>query len=360
MTAHQARPIVPVILSGGSGTRLWPLSRLGRPKQLIAVRGERTMIQETALRVGEGEAFAPALVVAGEDHADAVEAQLGEAGAPPAALILEPEPRGTAAAAALAALEAGAESLILIMPSDHDVADPEALRAAVASARGAAEAGWLVAFGIAPDRAETGYGWIRSGEAVGEGLFGIATFAEKPDAARAQAWLDEGGWSWNAGIFLFSAAAYLRALEALAPELLAAVRAAHQGAVREGLRVRPDAEAFARAPSASIDRAVMEKAGKTAVVPVEMGWSDIGSWEALHALGPADAAGNVLSGDVVAVDSKGCLIRSDGPVVVTLGATNLIVVATERAVLVAPLGQGQRVKEAIDALMERAGRTEEG
>lgn len=330
------RRIRPVILSGGAGTRLWPLSRLGRPKQLVSLTGGETMLQLTARRVDDPVRFAPPLVVASADHAEAIEAQLREIGLPLARLILEPEARNTAPAIALAALEARDE-IILVLPSDHRVDDVAAFRAAVEAGLPFAEQGWLVTFGVTPDRPETGYGYIEAGEALGGGAFKVARFVEKPDRERAERLLAAGGHAWNAGMFLFRADAYLDALRAHAPGIAQAV---------EGGR-------FGTAPSLSIDRAVMETAAQVAVVPVEMGWSDIGSWEAVHAAGPLDSSGNLLAGDVVAPDSRGCLIRSDGPVVVALGVEDLVIVATERAVLVVPRGQSQRVKDAIDALEAR-------
>ena len=323
-----APPIRPVILSGGAGTRLWPLSRADRPKQFLALAGEESLLKATARRAA---AWGAPIVVAGREQALAVRVEV-----PDARLVLEPCARGTAAAVALAAAAAGEGELLLVMPSDHHIEDEAAFRAAVATAAPLAADGWLVTFGIAPDRAETGYGYIKRGEALAEGAYRAARFAEKPDRATAEAWLAEGGWDWNAGIFLFDRDALLAALGEHAPEMLAAVTSD-----------------FASAPAASIDTAVMEKAAKVAVVPVAMGWSDIGSWEALHALGPLDPGGNLLVGDVVAPDSRGCLVRSDGPVVVALGVEDLVIVATERAVLVVPRGESQRVREAIDALEKR-------
>jgi mannose-1-phosphate guanylyltransferase/mannose-1-phosphate guanylyltransferase/mannose-6-phosphate isomerase len=320
--------IRPVILSGGAGTRLWPLSRAGRPKQFLALAGEESLLKATARRAA---AWGAPIVVAAREQALAVRAEV-----PDARLVLEPCARGTAAALALAALEAEPGELLLVMPSDHHIEDEAAFREAVAIAAPLAAEGWLVTFGIEPDRAETGYGYIRRGEALAPGAYRAARFAEKPDRATAESWLAEGGWDWNAGIFLFAREALLGALREHAPEMLAAA---------EG--------DFAASPSASIDTAVMEKAGKVAVVPVTMGWSDIGSWEALHVLGPLDGDGNLLTGDVVAPDSRNCLVRSDGPVVVALGVEDLVIVATERAVLVVPRGETQRVREAIDALEAR-------
>ncbi|MGZ8328119.1 MAG: mannose-1-phosphate guanylyltransferase [Allosphingosinicella sp.] len=320
--------IRPVILSGGAGTRLWPLSRAGRPKQFLALAGEESLLKATARRAA---AWGAPIVVAAREQALAVRAEV-----PDARLVLEPCARGTAAAVALAALAAGDGELLLVMPSDHHIDDETAFRTAVATAAPLARDGWLVTFGIAPDRAETGYGYIRRGERLADGAWRAARFAEKPDRATAEGWIAEGGWDWNAGIFLFARETLLAALRQHAPEVLAEVE-----------------DDFAAAPSASIDKALMEKADKVAVVPAAMGWSDIGSWEALHALGPLDGDGNLLSGDVVAPDSRNCLVRTDGPVVVALGVEDLVIVATERAVLVVPRGETQRVREAIEALEAR-------
>ncbi len=320
--------IRPVILSGGAGTRLWPLSRADRPKQFLALAGEESLLRATARRAS---AWGVPIVVAGHDQALAVRAEV-----PDARLVLEPCPRGTAAAIALAALQAAPGELLLVMPSDHHIEDEAAFAAAVAAAAPLASGGWLVTFGIEADRPETGYGYIRRGEALGPRAYRVERFAEKPDRATAQAWLGEGGWDWNSGIFLFAREALLDGLREHAPEVLAGVESD-----------------FASAPAASIDTALMEKAVKVAVVPAAMGWSDIGSWEALHALGPRDSDGNLLVGDVVAPGSRDCLVRSDGPVVVALGVEDLVIVATERAVLVVPRGESQRVREAIDALEAR-------
>lgn len=345
--------IVPVILSGGSGTRLWPLSRIDRPKQLIALDGDRTLLQQTALRVADPSRFTAPVLVSGADHADEAEAQLDAIERTPSLTILEPSARNTAPAIALAALSLRPDDILLILPSDHVVSEPAAFTAAIDAALPLARDGLLVTFGVEPDRPETGYGYIRQGASLGGGLFRAERFVEKPDLATAQSYLDEGGYLWNAGIFLMSADAYLDALEVHAPEILSAARSAMVAQRAEDHRIWPDARGFARAPALSIDTAVMEKSDRVAVVPVAMGWSDVGSWEALHAIGDKDAAGNVLTGDVVAIDSRDCLIRSDGPVIVTLGAEGLIVVATERAVLIAPRGESQRVREAIEALQKR-------
>jgi mannose-1-phosphate guanylyltransferase/mannose-1-phosphate guanylyltransferase/mannose-6-phosphate isomerase len=342
-----ARRITPVILSGGSGTRLWPLSRPDRPKQFIALAGEESLLRQTAGRVGDPALFAPAIVVAGQDQAVLIEQSLAGLAVPPALLILEPCPRNTAPAIALAALCSGEDDLLLVLPSDHVIADEAAFRAAIESALPCAAEDWLVTFGAAPERPETGYGYIRRGEPLDRGVFRADAFVEKPDRPTAEAWLAEGGYDWNAGIFLFRAAACLRALEEYAPDVLAAARGALAGQRRDGIRLHPDAAAFGSAPAQPIDVAVMERSRRVAVVPVAMGWSDVGSWDALYALGELDGRANAVSGDVVAADSRGCLIRSDGPEIVAVGVEDLIIVATADAVLVVPRGESQRVKEAL-------------
>lgn len=348
----RAARITPVILSGGTGVRLWPLSRLGRPKQLVSLGGDASLLRQTADRVADEAVFEAPLIVAGEEDAEAAQTQI-EGGRAPSLVILEPCPRGTAAAVALAALTAGTDNLLLILPSDHSIGDEAAFLAAVEAAAPFAADGWLVTFGIRPDRPETGYGYIKRGPRLSEGLYETAAFVEKPPREVAETFLADGGYDWNAGIFLFRAGAMIEALTEHAPDVLAAVGDALRRAERDGSRLRPNGEAFAAIRSSSIDRAVMEKADRVAVAPVDMGWSDVGSWDAVHALGPHDANGNMLAGDVVAPDSRNCLVRSDGPVVVALGVEDLIVVATERAVLVVRRGESQRVGEALDALEAR-------
>jgi mannose-1-phosphate guanylyltransferase/mannose-1-phosphate guanylyltransferase/mannose-6-phosphate isomerase len=345
--------VTPVILCGGSGTRLWPLSRVDRLKPLVSLDGGETLLQATAARVRDRDRFNGPIVVAGADDADAVAAQLAAADAAPALMVVEPAARGTAAAIALAALNAGDDAVLLVMPSDHAIGDPAALADAVAAALPLAREEWLVTFGVAPTRPETGYGYIRRGAALGPGLFRVERFVEKPDAATAAAFIADGAYAWNAGIFLVRAGALLAALGAARPDIAEAVRIAFAGQSRADGRATPNPARFAAVPAESIDRAVMERSDRVAVVPVEMAWSDVGGWAAVHALGPADARGNVVAGDVVVVDSSGCLIRSDGPVVAALGVTDLVIVATERAVLVVPRAESGRVKEAIDALGAR-------
>ncbi len=341
--------IVPVILSGGSGTRLWPMSRPEKPKQMLALTASDTMLQLTAARA-HGDAFAAPIVVANAAHADAVEEQLGAIGAQPSALILEPAGRNTAPAIALAALSAGADQAMLVMPSDHVIADRDAFHAAIHAALPLVEQGWLITFGITPDAPETGYGYIKVGDELAPGIHRVARFVEKPKRDAAEAMIASGDHAWNGGIFLFRADAYLGALERFAPAILAAARSACAGARREGVRVYPDAAAFAASPSDSIDYAVMEKADRVAVVPVTMGWSDVGSWDALHAISDRDDRDNVVSGDVVMLDSRNCLVRSDGARVAMVGVEDLIVVASGNDILILPRGRSQDVKLLLDAM----------
>lgn len=343
------RRITPVILSGGSGTRLWPLSIEERPKQFLALTGDRTMLQMTALRAADADRFAPPVVVASARHADLVENQLAEIGAPPARLVLEPVARNTAPAVALAALGLDPAALMLVMPSDHLIADEAAFHAAVRAAEPLARDGWLVTFGIRPDRPETGFGYILRAEAIGERVYRAERFVEKPDAEAAAAYVADGGYDWNGGIFLFRADAYLTALMKFDPAILKAARAAHAGAAAQGNRLHPDMEAFAGAPSRSIDHAVMERSDRVAVTPVAMGWSDVGSFDALHGLGAPDAAGNVTDARSTAIDSSGCLLRSEGPAITVVGLSDMIVVASADAVVIVRRGESQRVKEAAEA-----------
>jgi mannose-1-phosphate guanylyltransferase len=352
-------PIVPVILSGGSGTRLWPMSRPERPKQLLALTAEETMLQLTARRTADGARFAAPIVVANAAHADQVEEQLEAVGTPAQMLILEPMGRNTAPAIALAALAAGGSAApLLVMPSDHVIADVDAFHAAIEAALPLVREGWLVTFGIAPDAPETGYGWIKAGERIGDSVNGrvhrVAQFVEKPPVDVAQAMLASGDHVWNGGIFMFRADRYLEVLDREAPAMVAAATAAMARARREGTRIWPDADAFAKSPADSVDYAVMEKAQRVAVVPVSMGWSDLGSWDALHAISDLDGDGNAHAGhdggEVLAIDTANCLVRSDGARIALVGVSDLIVVASGNDILILPRGRSQEVKKLIDAM----------
>jgi mannose-1-phosphate guanylyltransferase/mannose-6-phosphate isomerase len=346
--------ITPVILSGGSGTRLWPVSRSERPKQFIALTAPETMFELTLGRIeGLANSGAP-IVVANAAHADIIRAQAGA----DATLILEPSARNTAPAIALAALALEeSDGAMLVMPSDHVITDVSAFHAAIERARPLVTDGWLVTFGIEPHAPETGFGYIALGETLADGVNRVARFIEKPEAERARAMLAEGGHVWNAGIFLFGARAFLEALATHQPEMLAAARAAMKSARHDEGAILPDAAAFAACPSDSIDYAVMERAEKVACVPVSMGWSDVGSWDALYDLAEKDEAGNALQGTALAIEAHGCLIRSDGPAVTVVGAQNLIVIATGDEIVILPRGRSQEVRKAVAALAERKPRT---
>ncbi len=354
----------PVLLSGGSGTRLWPLSRALFPKQLQALLpGTRwSLLQETGRRVADRANFGNAIIVSNDEHRFAVAAQLEEAGLAFDAPILEPVGRNTAPAitiAALVARENGDDPLLLVLPSDHHVGNVGAFHEAVRRGRDAAEAGALVMFGIEPAHPETGYGYIKAGPAIEDhfGVHRVARFVEKPTAEKAIALLAEGGHYWNSGIFLFKASVLLAEMERLQPEMLAACRLALTRAQVSPDFIRLDAASFRDCPSDSIDYAVLEKTERAAVVPAEFAWSDIGSWAALWALSNKDEHGNVAIGDVMIEETHDCFIRSDGRLVAALGVSDLVIVETGDAVLVASKDKVQDIKKIVETL--KAGRRRE-
>ena len=345
--------IFPVILSGGSGSRLWPLSRESFPKQLLPLAGPRSMLQETALRVADRARFHPVMVVANAEHRFVIAEQLREIGEDQPTLVLEPVARNTAPAVATAALiasQSDPKALILVMPADHTVPDTAAFLAAVQAGVPAAEAGDLVLFGIQPDSPATGYGYIRAGAALQGAARRVEAFVEKPDAQTAEAYLADGRYSWNSGIFLLPAKALIAELEAHEPAVLAAVRQALAAARRDMDFLRLDPDAFAKSPSISIDYAVMERTARAAVVPSSFLWSDVGAWSALWRLGEKDDNDNVEIGDTLAEDTRGSYLRSEGPLVATVGVADLIVIATPDAVLVASRHKDQDVKKLLERL----------
>jgi mannose-1-phosphate guanylyltransferase/mannose-6-phosphate isomerase len=348
--------ITPVLMSGGAGTRLWPLSRKAKPKQFHALGGARTLIQETALRFTT-EAFTPPMVVCNAAHADLVRSQLAEVGVTARALILEPEGRNTGPATATAVTLAAEDGLdlLLFVHADARIADPAALRAAIAAGTPAAEAGALVIFGITPTAPETGYGYIRA--EPGEGAVRkVAAFVEKPDLATARAYVADPAYSWNAGIFLFRPDAFLAEVERVAPALATAARAAIAQAPRDGDTIRLGA-AFLASPPVAVDIAIFEKTDKAMVVSADIGWSDIGAYDALWADAPKDAAGNALQGDAIVAESSGALVISDGPTVVLAGVEDLAVIVENGVVLVTRRDDAQAVRAAVEAVRE-AGREE--
>jgi mannose-1-phosphate guanylyltransferase/mannose-6-phosphate isomerase len=354
----------PVILCGGAGTRLWPLSRELYPKQLLALTGTHTLLQQTVLRL-EGLAASAPVVVCNEAHRFLVAEQLRQLQVEPRATILEPFGRNTAPAIALgaqAALEgsaAGAKAadpVLLVLPADHLIRDTPAFQQAVRAALSPAQAGRLVTFGVVASRAETGYGYIQRGAASGAG-FRIARFVEKPNPQRAQEFLQSGDYYWNSGMFMFRARRYLQELERFAPEMARICAAAFRGATADLDFTRIDAATFEACPADSIDYAVMEKTADAVVVPLQAGWSDVGSWAALHEASDADAHGNVTHGDVLSEDTHGSYLYSESRLVAAVGLKDHVVIETKDAVLVAPKDRVQDVKKLVLRLKE-LGRSE--
>lgn len=352
-------PLHPVILSGGVGARLWPLSRSLFPKQLLALAGDDSLIQDTARRA-TGPAFQPPVIVCNAEHRFLIAEQMRAAGISPDAIILEPLGRNTAPAAAVAALmlaEQDPNALLLLMPADHVIHDTGAFLRAVDSAHTAAAQGFLVTFGIAPRSPETGYGYIQRGDPLYENAptFAVRRFVEKPDLATAARYIEAGGYYWNSGMFLFQAQTFLAELERLEPEMLAQCRAAIRLGKRDLDFFRLEPGAFEACKSISIDYAVMERTEKAAIVPVDMGWSDIGSWESLWEASNKDDAGNALKGDVLHYQTRNSYLRGEGPMIAAVGVEDLVVVATPDAVLVSRKDASQDVKKIVDQL-ERDGR----
>lgn len=338
--------ITPVILSGGGGTRLWPLSTPQTPKQFLALTDAHTMFQLTVLRVMDRERFSAPIIVANAAHAGIVGTQLVEIGVTDATILLEPCARNTAPAIVLAALAVNAPSAVmLVMPSDHVIADEAAFHAATETLLPQVQDGWLATYGINPTGPGTGYGYIQMGSVVGAGVHAVQRFVEKPDAARAAAMIDSGDHVWNGGIFLFRADTYLGAVAEYAPEMGAAAGNAMSKAERNGNQLRPDHASFAACPADSIDYAIMEKASKVAVAPVGMGWSDVGSWDALYEIGNKDVDGNVSSGAVRIDTSHGNLIHSNGIRVSVHGVADLLIIANGSEVMILPRGASQKVRD---------------
>lgn len=345
--------LIPVILSGGSGTRLWPLSREGHPKQFLALAGDRSMLQATWMRVAKLAGIRAPWVVTNEAHRFMVAEQLRQIGCAPATILLEPVGRNTApaiAAAALAATAEGDDPLLLVLPSDHVVTNTAAFHTAVREAAAAAADGSLVTFGIVPTGPETGYGYIKA--SIGEGVRKVEGFVEKPDAATAQQYVKQGGYFWNSGMFVFRASRYIEELSRHRPDILAACRKAFADAKRDTDFLRLDRAAFEACPSDSIDYAVMEKTDAARVLPVDIGWNDVGSWAALWEVTQQDADGNACRGDVMALDCRNSFAWSERRLVVLIGLDDAVVVDTDDAVLVARKNQVQRVKEVVARLKQ--------
>ena len=345
--------IVPVILSGGSGTRLWPLSRKMHPKQLLPLLNETTLLQDTVNRFGRAGDIDHVVVICNESYRFMVAEQVRESEISGVDIILEPIGRNTAPAIALAAFNAMQDEqdpTLLVLPADHDIRDIDGFLEAVKIGQKQSESGNLVTFGIVPDKPETGYGYIKAGDSICEGCNSVAGFVEKPDRTTAESYIEQGSYYWNSGMFMFKASTYLDALERLRPDMFEACLNAYNKSQRDMDFIRIDETAFENCPSDSIDYAVMEKVDNAVVIPVDIGWSDVGSWAALHDIGDADAMNNTIIGDVEIEASKNCYIRAETKLVVALGVDDLIVVDTDDALLVAHRGKVQDIKNIVDKL----------
>lgn len=354
--------VIPVLLSGGSGSRLWPLSRKMYPKQLMPMLGdELSLLQVTALRAAEATGSPSSIVVTNEEYRFTVASQLQEQGMEPQSIILEPVGRNTAPAVAVAAIQAltiEEDPTLLVLPADHYIKDTAAFSEVVAAGIHSAEQGKLVTFGIVPEKPETGFGYIRKGEAVsGSGSFVVDSFVEKPSSEVAQQYLDSGDYLWNSGMFMFKASVFLAELEKYAPEILTACRASLSTSVADLDFLRLNAEAFALCPSDSIDYAVMEHTDKAVVLPLSCGWSDVGSWSALHEVRDRDENENVCIGDVMMQGAENCYLHSTNRLVAVVGLENTAIVETKDAILAAPLDRVQEVKQIVGAL-DTKGRSE--
>jgi mannose-1-phosphate guanylyltransferase/mannose-1-phosphate guanylyltransferase/mannose-6-phosphate isomerase len=334
-------PITPVILCGGSGTRLWPKSRKAKPKPFIPLVGDTTLFEQTVARCGDADRFAAPVVVTGAAHVPHVEAQLGHAGS--ARIIVEPEGKNTAPAIALAALRLPEDAIMLVCPSDHHIADPQAFAEAAERAAELAQDDWMVSFGIAATAPETGYGYLQRGEPIGERAFRTARFVEKPDLERAMQFLADGRFAWNGGIFAFRAGAFVAELERHRPAMLEQVRQSIAGGSEDGARFHPDAAAFAAIDGDSVDYAVMENTDRAAMVPADMGWSDIGNWPALRDVLAERCDGNVVKGQGELVDCANVMVDSDGPRVSAIGLSDVIVVVDGDEILVTSAEGAQKV-----------------
>jgi len=354
-----AKPLIPVILAGGSGTRLWPLSRQLYPKQFLPLLGEKTMLQQTIERLQGLDCQAP-IVVCNEEHRFLAAEQLRQTGVDDAAIILEPVPKNTAPAIALAAHEAlrrDEEAMLLVLPADHLIEDTASFHAAVKKALLAAEEGNLVTFGIVPHRPETGYGYIRRGREQGKEVFNVLAFVEKPDEATAKEYLKTGEYYWNSGMFLFGAKDYLEELNEHAPDMADSCEKAFSKVKKDLDFLRIDEKAFAACPKDSIDYAVMEKTKKAMVVPLDAGWNDIGSWASLHDVCPKDENRNCVTGNALTEDTENCLVRSESRLVAAFGVRDLIIVETKDAVMVVHKDRAQDIKNIVEKL-EAEGKSE--
>lgn len=347
--------IVPVVLSGGCGSRLWPLSRELYPKQLLPLTGKQTMLQNTVLRLSNLSKVTNPLVVCNQNHRFIVADQLRAVDRPAAAIILEPVGRNTAPAVAVAALQAikdDSEAILLVLPSDHEIQNEELFCQALEKGRDYAVDGKLVTFGVVPNAPETGYGYIHAGTALGEqgAAYAVDRFVEKPDLETAETYLKTGQFYWNSGMFMFKASRFLQELSKYAPEMLSACERSLDKAHQDMDFTRLDVEEFSACPSDSIDYAVMEKTADAVVIPLDAQWNDVGSWSALWDIGDKDEDGNVISGDVISHDTANCYLHSTSRMIATVGLQNLVVVETTDAVMVAERDRVQDVKGLVEEL----------
>ncbi|MDY6919169.1 MAG: mannose-1-phosphate guanylyltransferase/mannose-6-phosphate isomerase [Pseudomonadota bacterium] len=352
--------MIPVILSGGSGSRLWPLSRSAYPKQFLPLCSGYSLVQDTVLRLADSVANEPPIFVTANDQRFLLADQVQALGIDNADIILEPARRNTAPAIALACLDAcerAPDAIVLVLPSDHHIENKAAYQSVLATAREAAQAGKLVTFGVVPNKPETGYGYIKAATGGDQGWYPIAAFVEKPDLETAQQYLDAGDYYWNSGMFAFRAGVYLQELERLNPAMYQAVKTAWDGRAEDLDFIRVGEEAFAGCPEDSIDYAVMEKTDKALVIPLDSGWSDVGSWQSLWEVQAKDECNNVLVGDVVAQDTHNTMVHANSRMVACLGVKDLAIVETTDAVLVADINQVQKVKDIVK-LIEGSGRSE--
>jgi len=348
-----ADAVMPVILAGGTGTRLWPVSRTAFPKQYLALATTHTLLQETALRTRDFAAYGAPVLVLNEAHRFLALDQMESVGITPDAVILEPAARNTApalAAVARFALDRSPNAILHVMPSDHKIPVNPGYWASIEKAVRAAEAGYLVTFGVTPDRPETGYGYIKAGDALADGAHRVAAFIEKPELPKAERMVKEGGYLWNSGMFLFRADKFLEELEKFAPDVAKAADEAVAEAKTDLDFLRLDAKAFSASPNISVDYAVFEKTDRAAVVPCDIRWSDLGAWDAVWQELPQDEDRNVAKGPATITGSKDTLIYSEGPHIAVSNMENVAVIATEDAVLVSPLDDAQAVKDVVGTL----------
>lgn len=345
--------MIPVILSGGSGTRLWPLSRSQYPKQFLPLVSDKTMVQETILRLQELKKIQPPIAICNEEHRFLMAEQLREVDMQPSAIILEPMGKNTAPAVTLAALSAEPDDILLILPADHVIPDTASFQAAVKKADALAKQNYLVTFGIVPNQPETAYGYIKAGKSLDKNSFSVDTFVEKPNLETAKQYINSGDYFWNSGMFAFKAGRFLKELNKFQPDMLVACKNALRGATKDLDFIRLDKKSFSKCPSDSIDYVIMEKTDQAVVVPLDAGWNDVGSWSALWDIADKDKKGNAVSGDALTFDTSNSFVHSSSKLVTTMGVDNLVIIETDDAILVAAKDQVQNIKKIVDQLKKQ-------